>query len=115
MKINKGNDAFYFGCKNNKVGHYLHNETLRAIHSNIFPKDFPTDVGVLDGGLLPLKQPEIEGRASIVHINGWTIMSFWDKSVDKRGKSNCAFLFRGHYTFNEVCEMARERFPSIMN
>jgi hypothetical protein len=67
----------------------------------------------IDGGLCP-KGPEIEGRALIHHKDGWTAMSFWDRSVDHRGKCNSSFLAEGTFTFEEMLAIAREKFPRVV-
>lgn len=105
-------NAFYFGCWR-EAGHYLFTPSGRSTYS--VPNDFPLPANYLDSGLLPPNLPETEGRASLVHINGWTVISFWDRSVDKRGKCNSSFLFRGHFTFDEMCKLAAEKFPTIWN
>jgi hypothetical protein len=104
-------DAYYFGCWQ-EPGHYLFAPGGRNAERHI-PDDFPVSVHILDGGLLPPKLPEVEGRASLAHINGWTILSFWDRSIDKRGKCNSSFLFRGRLTFAEACQQAANNFPYL--
>ena len=63
--------------------------------------------------MLPGTQPE--GLARLHHLEGWTALFFWDRSVDSKCNSNSTFLFRGLYTFQEVCDLAYQRFPSIWN
>jgi hypothetical protein len=103
--------AFYFGCWDGP-GHFLHVPGGRTREHSL-PPDFPLRFHILDGGLLPPNLPEVEGRATFIHINGWTVMSFWDRSVDTRGKCNSAFLFRGRLSFSEACHEAAEAFPSV--
>ena len=104
--------AFYFGCWR-EAGHYLFCPSGRQASYRL-PDDFPISRGdILDAGFLPANLPEVEGLASFCHLNGWTIISFWDRSVDKRGKSNSSFLLRGEYSFDVACKAAAEVFPAI--
>lgn len=107
---------FYFGVwSKTHGGHHLYAPGGGGVseYSDRMPKDFPVAIHVLDTGFLPAKQPETEGRATFVHINGWTIISFWDRSGDARGKCNSAFLARGLMAFEEIVSLAREKFPSV--
>jgi hypothetical protein len=48
-----------------------------------------------------------EGKATLTHIKGWTVLAFWDRSGDQRYGSNSAFLARGHLTFEEMIAKAK--------
>ena len=105
--------AFYFGCWN-EPGHFLRSANGRTHHVDAtLPDDFPLMWRILDGGLLPPCRPQVEGIATFIHINGWTVLSFWDRSVDKRPGCNSAFLLRGIYTFDVACKAAAEMFPTV--
>jgi hypothetical protein len=75
----------------------------------------------IDGQLAPSKRNArgfISGEApqgqALLHVrDGWSVISFWDRSGDTRGASNSAFLVRGEHTFDEVAAIAREAFPRI--
>lgn len=54
-----------------------------------------------------------QGRARLHLIAGWTVLAFWDRSGDRRGGSNSAFLAEGKFTFDEMCALARQHFPSV--
>jgi len=107
--------AFYFGCWGNELGHYLRGPSGRMFHEQNLPEDFPVVVNILDSGLLPPNMPETEGESSLCHIFGWTIISFWDRSVDRRGKCNSSFIFRGTYRFHDMLKLAAETFPAIVS
>lgn len=105
-------DAFYFGCYVQK-GHYLYTTLGRQVYNNQVPTDFPfVNEWVFDGNFCP-RGPEIEGRANLWTGAGWTVLSFWDRSVDSRGKCNSVFIMRGTFTFDEAVARAKERFPAI--
>jgi hypothetical protein len=108
------NESFYFGCWS-EPGHFLYASNGRRIHErhSEFPKDFPVREHVLDGGLLGICQREDEGVAALSHIGKWTILSFWDRSIDSRGACNSNFIMRGKLEFDDAVKVAREKFPTI--
>lgn len=106
-------DIFYFGCWGQTAGHYLHAGGGSSMRQRDLPEDWPIAVDFLDCGLLPPKKPQTEGLATFVHVNGWTIISFWDRSADSRPNSNSAFLARGLHSFDEIVRMTRAAFPSV--
>lgn len=103
-------DVYYNGCWG-ETGHYLWDRTRRKAYS--VPADFPVAPHVLDSGFLPPGQPQVEGRATLCHVNGWTVLAFWDRSVDTRGKSNSAFVARGTLDFDAMVAAAKAAFPSV--
>jgi hypothetical protein len=105
-------DAYYFGCWDGP-GHYLRDTHGRMMRESTIPTDFPCPPNCFDGCFLPPKLPELEGRASLVHLNGWTILAFWDRSVDKRGKCNSAFILRNYHDFDEAKRLAQVCFPQV--
>jgi hypothetical protein len=103
--------CYYFGC-HERAGHYLWTEK-GSMADRIAKSVLPFRYTILDAGLLPEVGEQVEGEGTIVHFPKWTIISFWDRSVDKRGGCNSAFLIRGHWTFGEAVEIAREKFPWV--
>jgi hypothetical protein len=114
------NNYFYFGrIPEDYSGHILYDQNLRPVRSEE-PRDLPFSSCILDGGLLPPYRPQTEGRAMLIHFLGmpespsiWTVLTFWDRSVDHRGNSCSAFVFRGNLTFTDACTKAREVFPRV--
>jgi len=102
-------DVFYFGCVET-AGHYMHNTHLRSVHE---VGDMPWGPYGQDGKLPPQGGPQVEGQAMLHHKDGWTALSFWDRSVDTRGGCNSNFFFRGTYEFAEVVALARTAFPKV--
>lgn len=114
------NEAFYFGCIR-RAGHYFFGPDLQAIYSFTNPVPW-TEV---DGKLSPHAPGckgkysckclwSEEGRAILHHKEGWTALSFWDRSVDSRGGCNSSFFFKGNFTFGEMVDMANKHFPVVM-
>ena len=105
--------AYYFGCAGDK-GHFLWDRHLRSINFSSPPLGFPCKVEVLDGGLFPKLQftPQ-NGVAFVSRINGWTIISFKDNTVDSRPGSVSVFLVKGLLTFETALDSAKQAFPTI--
>lgn len=104
-------DCYYFGVMKH-AGHHLYRGN-NTIHKRYLPNDFPVDVRALDGALLPPQLPQDEGRAELIHLNGWTVLTFWDRSEDKRYRSSSTFIVRGAHSFLETVEIAREHYPQV--
>ncbi len=110
---------YYFGKWSSMHGHVLYQESGQQVWTSM-PADFPFREETCDTGFLPPKRPQVEGRASLIHFNTeaapamrWTVLTFWDRSGDKRGNSSSTFILRGHYTFEEACALAKEKFPEL--
>ncbi len=102
--------CFYFGCWGDS-GHYLWDE-----HANHARRGtgLPPSLGVarLDGEFAP-KGPQTEGRAALHHVDGWTVLAFWDRSVDRRHGSHSTFVAEGAHDFAAMVAIARARFPRV--
>lgn len=118
-------EVYYFGCWD-QPGHFWRSTEYaknRYIEDTVGPNIHPR----IDGGFCPgvvhprmsqfdrKTRPEVEGETAIHHIDGWTVMAFWDRSVDKRGACNSNFAARGTYDFEQMKDIARARFPTVMN
>ncbi len=55
-----------------------------------------------------------EGHAALHHMNGWTVISFWDRSVDDRGASCSSFVVEGELPWAEAWEAAKTTFPTVV-
>lgn len=107
--------AFYFGCIKT-AGHYLWDSSgrRRCGYTSDLPRDFPVMIGVLDAGLLGhYVEDQPEGEAVLSHIGNWTILSFWDRSVDRRHGCNSNFIIRGKWTFDEAVAVAKDQFANV--
>lgn len=113
---------FYFGPWG-EPGHYMFNEHRMWVHKE--EDNIPWN-GQIDGRLQPgcrfedgrwehYDADETEGRALLHHKNGWTALSFWDRSVDTRFASNSTYFAEGTFTFEQMVEMAKARFADRWN
>lgn len=57
---------------------------------------------------------EVEGEAALHHVDGWTILAWWDRSVDHRGASNSNLVARGLHSWATMLEIGKAQFPSVM-
>jgi len=104
-------ETYYFGCYG-RLGHYLYERGGSNCERRL-PNDFPVRPQQLDTGFLPKGGQQIEGIAHLYHVNGWTVVSFWDRTVDSRHGSNSSFVVRGVLDFDAVMAAAKEAFPEV--
>lgn len=95
---------------------------------------FYRDVGVtdrmasrLDGGYAPgslflggkLKladfDDQIEGVVRDYFEDGWTVLSFWDRSNDPNFNAHSTYLVKGTFTIGNALRLARAYFPDKFN
>lgn len=72
-----------------------------------FPVPISGDRPFVDRG-----QPQ--GCGFVHQVAGWTVISWWDRSGDKRMGSNAVFFVRGSHQWAEALRRAREEFPREM-
>ena len=106
------NKPLYFGCWA-ETGHYLRNAD--GTHA-------AGDYRLLDGPYCPheqgryassLDKRQPQGLARLTLEDDRTVLSFWDRTVDRRGGSHSTFLLPPGSYFEEAVAAARASFPSI--
>jgi len=104
----------YFGCVD-RVGHHLFDKRLTMLSSTVVGVDGSQLrwMRSLDGVLPPQDGLRIDGEARLHVLHGWTVIAFWDRSVDSRPNSNSVFFIPGVKPFEVALAMAREAFPSV--
>ena len=100
---------YYFGALDDS-GHYAYLEGGRRVDPNVWIKVCPWGFEA-DGGIQP-KGHQREGEAIIVRKNGWTALTFWDRTMDHRPGSHSTYIADGNFTFAEMVELAKARFPA---
>lgn len=108
-------EAYYFGCRNKEVGHYLWRPGLNG---GMLGLSRPMNhwMNRVDGFFAPRTaafEEEPEGIAAVHLVHGFTVLAFWDRSSDKRGNSSSTFMVKGLHDFDEMVSIAREAFPSV--
>lgn len=68
----------------------------------------------IDTGLLDKKAAQVQGHGVLAKKDGWTALSFWDRSGDGRSGSNAAFIVDGDKSFAEMLAIASEKFPRVL-
>lgn len=101
--------GYYFGCID-VAGHYV----FKGNNQKEYNSEFVAWLPRLDGMLAPRFTRE-EGKALLHHFDGFTILAFWNYSVDKRGGSNSMFVFPGKLDFDQMISSAHGRFSKLMN
>lgn len=117
--------VLYFGCwtsndGRSEGGHYLVNRFNQGVHERQHSWIAPFQRRI-DGVYCPYARkdheyadgPQIEGAACLHHVHGWTVLAFWDRSVDKRGGSNSALLAPGEHSFDDMVELFQRFYPQI--
>ncbi len=110
-------ECFYFGCIN-EPGHFFNAQKRTRRDAYTIGEAASAALGGLDGSLCwnsPRterdryeRRSEAEGLAFRTCRWGWTAVAFWDRSVDRRGACNSAFIVHGDLTFAQVIRAARQ-------
>ena len=71
---------------------------------------------ILDAALLgpDLQTDQVQGKGVRVLINGWTVVSFWDRTGDSRHGPNSAFVAEGDVSTEEVLRHAQATYPKVL-
>jgi hypothetical protein len=113
MTPNAAARVWYFGCEPRVGAHSGHHLWDRegGLYVSYSLAPFP-----LDGEWCP-RGPQEEGRAllsrRLLGSQDWTVVAWWDRSVDHRTGSHSTFLARGLWSFDEMLAAAREAFPTV--
>jgi hypothetical protein len=114
-------EAYYFGCQR-QAGHHWWRPNRTGTAHDVAKIVAPRVRDHIDGGFCPgaikgnawdRTRPEVEGEAALHHVDGWTVFSFWDRSVDERGACNSNFVARGTRTYPIMCAIAEAQFPDV--
>jgi hypothetical protein len=113
-------EAYYFGCRGDK-GHFW----WRPYGGHAYDVErivAPSVRDHIDGGFCPgavwgdswkRTRPEVEGEAALHHVDGWTVLALWDRSVDERGACNSNFVARGTHEYVIMRAIAEAQFPDV--
>jgi hypothetical protein len=118
-------EFYYFGCWE-QPGHYWrapHYVSSHSIEERVGPNIHPRiDGGFCPGVVHPRKsqfdrrtRPEVEGEAALHYVDGWTILGYWDRSVDGRGGCNSNFVALGSHDFDTMLDIAQVKFSSVLD
>lgn len=113
-------EAYYFGCWGD-TGYYWMAPDRYMRTKDIVERVGPGVHPRIDGGFCPgssraygrKSRAEAEGEAALHHIDGWTVLALWDRSVDDRHGSNSNFVARGTHDYATMRAIAEARFPDV--
>jgi hypothetical protein len=112
-------ECYFFGCWD-AVGHHYYDHWGRrndkTMPAGLRPEQL--DCGYAPGAIQKKSQfersrPEVEGEAALHHIEGWTVLSYWDRSVDARPSSNSSFVAKGTHSFAIMRAIALAQYAQI--
>ncbi len=106
--------CLYFGCID-EPGHYLFDGRFKFGKRPALVPGWSKWVKWANkrDGLLAPEFNGVSGRALLHHFDGFTVLAFWDRSVDSRGGSNSMFIVPGIKAFTDVIDIARVAFPGV--
>lgn len=109
--------VYFFGCVA-EPGHHLRDPRGRMRYDidsiQPFGHDLDSRLAPPGPGSRPGRREEIEGHAALHRRSGWTALSWWDRSVDRRGACNAALVAPGELSAEEILVLGRRWFPLIM-
>lgn len=128
---NPDDHVYFWGAANGEPGLYLWHPDMTMVKCY----GISTPFGPIDGLFTPgsakitydRRPPEtgppvrrvhwkeqIEGDAAMHYRHGWTILAWWDRSVDKRFGCNAAIVALGRWSFEGMMYRGSKFFPDIM-
>lgn len=117
-------EVYFFGCWK-EAGHRWADPGNAFAEERAIEHRLPDELhhGRIDGGFCPGRvkgdpwkrtREEVEGEAKLTHIGGWTVLGWWDRSVDHRGACNSNVVVRGRHDTTVMLEIARRRVPHVI-
>lgn len=108
---------YYFGCYK-QTGHRWYTSRDGFIISEYYHlKELDLHDLQIDAAFAPRYTRE-EGVCNLWHLNTghsyWTILSFWDYSIDARPGSHSNFVFDNKYSFDEIMLLINEYYSKII-
>lgn len=115
-RFKRPTEVFYFGCGASH-GHYWwepqkqgrewgrqNSSTAADAMRKVFPR--------IDGEFPP-KDTERAGVCTLTYRDGWSVLAWWDYSVDKRPRSNSVLVARGTHSFDEMMLLLNAEFSNV--
>lgn len=92
-------------------GHFLHFPGGDAVGQR--RRELPQELQYPDGTFC--RPIQAQGICRINFVEGWTILSFWDRSaIDKRPGCNSNFMAFGRHNFEAMKKLIEINYPSIV-
>jgi hypothetical protein len=115
-------EAYYFGCVRETCHYWFESKLWNSPGYSAMENKFQRIARRIDGGFCPgavegkayeRTRQEREGEAHLHHVDGWTVLAFWDHSVDTRPGSNSNFVAKGTHDYATMCAIAEAQFPMV--
>ncbi len=110
-------EVFYFGC-GEEAGHYWFASGWKRVGRKV-ESVLPALARSIDQDLCPGfahgRREENVGHARLTHAEGWTFLSWWDRSVDPRTGSNSNLVAKGRFRLEDMLTLARDQFPGLID
>lgn len=102
-------EVYYFGCADHRAGHFW-------FQPGMIPWKAPLSMAAekIDGRCAP-RNTSKAGVCMLTYLEGWSILAWWDYSVDKRPGSNSALVAKGTYSFDQMMLLLNSEFPNVAN
>jgi hypothetical protein len=105
--------VYYFGC-GLRAGHWWYapqkegrmwqpNSAVADAMRTVFPR--------IDGNYCP--DGDVPGEAKLTRVRGWTVLAWWDRSVDMRGGSNSVIVADRSLDFDQMIALLAIHFPEV--
>jgi len=102
----------YFYGKGDYPGHKFYKPGMVSVIKPPVPWGWEIDGKMQPRGIPRDSQPL--GCACLHYKDGWTMLSFWDRSGDPRPNSNGNFIVQGTHNFETMLSLAQIHFPTLM-
>ena len=111
--------CWFFGCWSpERIGHHLYpphglsESSCPAGENWTFDCKYAPGWGVDTGRFDPSELPQPLGVWRRTVVNGCTVIACWDRSADKRGGCNAAFIVEGEHDLASALTIAKQHFPA---
>jgi len=105
---------YFHGCRTDK-GHFLYKSGDSSYKLGF---DLSKILGRhLDSGFAPCDRLtggyEEQFKAMITWTSGYTVIAFWDRTIDQRHASNSAFVVDENMCFANMVPLCKDAFPEV--
>lgn len=122
------NRVYFFGDRSipsySHCGHFLYEPNGRGYVRGFTGSEdttTPWKLVELDQGLLVAadqrgctdERDQVQGLARLHHRDGWTALSLWDRTGDRRSGSNSAIVVEGVHGFDAMVALFEQTFPVL--
>lgn len=109
--------VYYFGCGRGHGHHWFapnpagtgtqwySSSAIASAMRTVFPD--------IDAGFSPYAKKFVEGEAKLSRVRGWTVLAWWDNSVDARPNSNSALVVDLDRDFDQMVALLAIHFPEV--